>query len=100
MSTNHITINIQIANPEDRSVREVPVDISPDEMGDNYNLILNTGTVAERALAQLHRTHYMALVKGTKISHKILKKMLTEALPHMTIRIINLGLKVLVLAGL
>ena len=97
--SNNITINIQIANPEDRSVREVPVEI-PQEEGDNYNLILNTGTAAERALAQLHRTHYLAVVRGTKISLKILKKMLTEALPNMTIRIINLGLKVLVLAGI
>lgn len=99
MSTNNIVINIHISGDPQGPVQSVPVEIEPAE-GDNYQLIQNTGTVAERALAQLHRTHYIAIVKGTKISHKILKKILTEALPQMTIRIINLGLKVLVLAGI
>lgn len=98
MQPNIININIQIAGGQPGQTQDIPVEVDHVE-AQNTAMITRTGNVAEQALAQLHRTHFIAVVKATKISHKILKKILLEAIPNASIRIINLGLKLLVLVG-
>jgi hypothetical protein len=98
MQPNVININIQISGDRSGEAREVPVRIeSPEPVEDA--VIQNTTNAAQKALEQLHRSHYLAVVNTAKVSSKLLKKILLEAIPGLTVRVVNLGLKLLVLAG-
>jgi hypothetical protein len=97
MQPNIINVNITIKGSTE-GPREVPLRVESPEPLDT-TVVQSTTNAAQRALEQLHRSHYVAVVKSASVSAKLLKKILLEAIPTLTVRIINLGVKILVLAG-
>lgn len=97
-SPNNINIQIVINGPQPGSQRELPLQVEEREVA-NQQVLQNTSQAAESVLSRLEQGHHRMLVGTAKVSHKLLKKILLEAAPAVTFRIINLGIKLLVLAG-
>ena len=95
---NVINISINISSPQTGETRELPVQIDAREAA-NELVVQKTTATAENILSKLEQGHHKMLVGTAKISKKLLKKILLEIAPAVTFRVINLGLKILVLAG-
>lgn len=96
---NMINISIQINGVPAGYPQTIPVQVTLAEAEDDA-LIKNTASAAEKVLAKLHNNSYVVMVKAHKVSKKLLKKILLEAIPETTIRVVKLGAKILVLAGI
>jgi hypothetical protein len=96
---NNINITINISNGENQVARSIPLEIDAKEAA-NQLVIEKTSATAENILSRLEMGHHKMLVGTAKVSKKMLKKILLEIAPAVTFRVINLGVKLLVLAGI
>lgn len=97
---NNIHINININNAgQGQEPTSIPLEL-PEQEAPSTAVIEATQSAAERALLQMHRTGRLAIVKTHNVNVKLLRKILLEALPALSVRVVNLGLKILVMAGI
>lgn len=94
MEGTSVIINVQVI--QNGKAVEVPVAINPSASAEKAQ---KTQLVAQNFIDKLQEGQKIILTTSAKVSKKILKKLLTEALPNLTLKMVKVG-KVILLAAI
>lgn len=92
MEGTTILVTVQIS--QGGTTTAIPVAVSPNVSAEKVE---KSQLVAQRTIDAFQKGQKFVIVNGAKLSKKIVKKLLTEALPDLTIKVLKFG-KLVVLA--